>query len=269
MSSRYKNIPAWLRELFFVTDFFSWLFALLSRLAEPLMLLSVLYVIAEQGVPAIATPALHNLSVGIMICSPEIILPGAFVVARQAEQYSRLLFTVCWCFVALTLVTLVSLFVWHMAGDIKAWLMSARCATAFAYSILMRVMSHGLQASSEQQSEQEANAASSSEQDTIHRLVERIEQLSITMTQITTTVTEITARPHQDQLTIPERTATNEIESTLLATNSESEQNPNTVERIRSALNSNPALTDRELAARVGIAASTANKWRKRIDQSA
>lgn len=152
MASRYNRVPVWLKELTFVTDFFSWLFALFSRLAEPFMLLSVLYVIAEAGVPSIASPGLHNLSVAIMICSPEIILPGAFVVARQSQQYSRLLYIVCWCFVALTLVTLVSLFVWHMSGDERAWLMSARCATAFAYSILMRVMFQGSQASSEQQS---------------------------------------------------------------------------------------------------------------------
>lgn len=257
---RYKSIPAWLRELYFVTDFFSWLFALLSRLAEPFMLLAVLYVVAEAGVPSLSSPALHNLSVAIMICSPEIILPGAFVVARQAEQYSRLLFTVCWCFVALTLVTLVSLFVWRMSGDTRAWLMSARCATAFAYSILMRVMSHSLQT----ERGQEANTASKSEHEAIHTLIERIEQLSLTVTQITTTVTEIKS----EQLSIPERTSTNEIESTLLAANSESEQEANNLERIRSALLSNPDATDRELAFLVGVAPSTANKWRKRIESA-
>jgi hypothetical protein len=255
---RYKSIPLWLKELAFVTDFFSWLFALLSRLAEPFMLLSVLYVVAEAGVPSISSPALHNLSIAIMICSPEIILPGAFVVARQSQQYSRLLFTVCWCFVTLTLVTLVSLFVWRMTGEERAWLMSARCATAFAYSILMRVISHG----SQEQSEQTEQSANKSEQEAIQQLLERIEKLTIT-------VTEITTRPQHEQLSIPERTITNEIDSTLLATNSESEQEANNVERIRSVLTSNPVITDRELAAIAGVAPSTANKWRKRIEQSA
>lgn len=258
---RYKSIPAWLRELYFVTDFFSWLFALLSRLAEPFMLLSVLYVVAEAGVPSITSPALHNLSVAIMICSPEIILPGAFVVARQSQQYSKLLYAVCWCFVALTLVTLVSLFVWRMSGDTRAWLMSARCATAFAYSILMRVMFHPQQEQSEQ-------AASNHEQEAIHTLIARVEQLAITVTQITTTVTEISTRPQLEQLSLPERTSTNEIDSSLLATNSESEQEANNLERIRSALLSNPDATDRELASLVGVAPSTANKWRKRIESA-
>ena len=141
--ARYTRIPSWLRDLAFVTDFFSWLFALCSRLAEPLMLLCTLYIVAEAGVPAIALPALHNLAIGIMICAPEIILPGSFVVAARAQEHARLLFAVCWIFVGLTLLTLISLFVWHFTGTSLAWLMCARCAAAVGYSILMRVMSHG------------------------------------------------------------------------------------------------------------------------------
>src|SRR6266446_3130411 len=134
-----------LKDLHFVPDFFSWLFALFSRLAEPLMLLCTLYIVAEAGVPTIALPALHNLAIGILICAPEIILPGSFVVASRAQEHARLLFAVCWTFVALTLLTLISLFVWHFAGALLAWLMCARCAAAVGYSILMRVMSHGQQ----------------------------------------------------------------------------------------------------------------------------
>ncbi len=54
-----------------------------------------------------------------------------------------MLFAMCWLFVVLTLVTLVSLFVWHLEGVSLQWLMCARCAAAVGYSILMRVMSHG------------------------------------------------------------------------------------------------------------------------------
>src|SRR6266568_7354318 len=134
-----------LRELDFLSAFFSWFFMLLTRLAEPLMLLATLYVIAEAGVPAIALPALHNLAIGIMICAPEIILPGSFVVAARAQEHARLLFAICWIFVGLTLLTLISLFVWHFTGTSLAWLMCARCAAAVGYSILMRVMAHGQQ----------------------------------------------------------------------------------------------------------------------------
>jgi hypothetical protein len=105
-----------------------------------------------------------------------------------------------------------------------------------------------------EQHEQEANTTSGHEQEAIQQLVERIEKLTIT-------VTEITTRPQHEQLSIPERIVSSESE--------QSEQDTNTVERIRSALNSNPDVTDRELAAIVGVAPSTANKWRKRIEQSA
>src|SRR5207248_4492343 len=104
--------------------------------------LSNLYVIAEAGVPAISNPALHNLPSGIMITAAEIILPGSFVVASRTQEHARILFAVCWLFVILTLVTLVSLFVWHLSGTALAWLMCTRCAAAVGYSILMRVMSH-------------------------------------------------------------------------------------------------------------------------------
>ena len=132
-----------LKELDFLSAFFSWFFMLLTRLSEPLMLLATLYVIAEAGVPAIALPALHNLALGIMITAPEIILPGSFVVASRTQEHARILFAVCWIFVLLTLVTLISLFVWHLSGTSLAWLMCARCAAAVGYSILMRVISHG------------------------------------------------------------------------------------------------------------------------------
>lgn len=139
---RYDRLPQWLRDLQFVTDFFSWLFALFSRLAEPFMLLCTLYIVAEAGVPAIAVPALHDTAIGIMICAPEVILPGSFVVASRAQDHARLLYAICWTFVSLTLLTLISLFVWHFTGEALAWLMCARCAAAVGYSILMRVMHH-------------------------------------------------------------------------------------------------------------------------------
>jgi len=132
-----------LQELDFLSAFFSWFFMLLTRLSEPLMLLATLYVVAEAGVPAIAVAVLHNLAIGVMITAPEVILPGAFVVASRSQEYARMLFAMCWLFVVLTLVTLVSLFVWHLEGASLQWLMCARCAAAVGYSILMRVMSHG------------------------------------------------------------------------------------------------------------------------------
>ena len=204
--ARYARIPSWLRDLAFVTDFFSWLFALCSRLAEPLMLLCTLYIVAEAGVPAIALPALHNLAIGIMICAPEIILPGSFVVAARAQEHARLLFTVCWIFVGLTLLTLISLFVWHFTGTSLAWLMCARCAAAVGYSILMRVMSHGrdqvqmvsVPSLTERLTEIEAN---------LQRMTS--ERIAETEQRITTTLQEFTERIERtsnEQNTVPDLT---------------------------------------------------------------
>lgn len=136
-----------IQELEIVSSFFSWLFMLFTRLAEPFMLLATLYVIAETGVPAIALPALHSLSIGVMITSPELLLPGAFVVASKAREQQRkqaqLLYLTCWLFVTLTLATLLDLFLLHLSGPGLAALMFMRCGMAVSYSILMRTMHHG------------------------------------------------------------------------------------------------------------------------------
>ncbi len=135
-----------IKDLDFLSRFFSWFFMLLTRLSEPLMLLATLYIIAQAGVPSISVQALYNLCIGIMITAPEVILPGSFVVASQArsrgERHARVLLWVCWAFVGLTMLTLISLFVWHFSGIPLEWLMCARCAAAVGYSVLMRVMSH-------------------------------------------------------------------------------------------------------------------------------
>jgi len=90
-----------IKELQFISSFFSWFFMLLSRLAEPCMLLAVLYVVIEAGIPVVATATLHNLAVAVMIAAPEIILPGAFVISKQAKEHgqeNRPLLAIC-CYV--------------------------------------------------------------------------------------------------------------------------------------------------------------------------
>src|ERR1051326_7061289 len=113
----WRRIRDELARLEFLSRFFSWFFMLLSRLAEPLMLVSILYIVIEAGVPRLAVYVLHETTVAIMISAPEIILPGAFAIAAQSRAAGkpyRLLYTVSWCFVALTGVTLLSLFVFHL-----------------------------------------------------------------------------------------------------------------------------------------------------------
>ena len=118
---------------------------LCSRLAEPCMLLATIYIIIEAGISGAAVPALHNLSVAIMIAAPEIILPGAFVVAKLAKEKgeeARPLSIICWLFVTLTLTTLASLFLFHFDKTAIAVIMCARCAVGVGYSILVRMLSH-------------------------------------------------------------------------------------------------------------------------------
>src|SRR5258708_37094060 len=106
-----------IKELQFISAFFSWFFMLLSRLAEPCMLLAVLYVIIEAGIPQVTTATLHTIAVAVMIAAPEIILPGAFVITNHAKEHgqeNRPLLAICWLFVLLTLITLLSLFVLHL-----------------------------------------------------------------------------------------------------------------------------------------------------------
>src|SRR5579872_6097832 len=87
-----------------LSSVFSWLFMLAARLAEPVMLLSVMYVIAEAGVPSLGSVLLQDIAVAALITAPEIILPGSFVVAAQAraagDRKATLLYVMCWAFVA-------------------------------------------------------------------------------------------------------------------------------------------------------------------------
>jgi len=294
-----------LKELDFLSAFFSWFFMLLTRLSEPLMLLATLYVIAEAGVPAIALPALHNLAIGIMITAPEIILPGSFVVASRTQEHARILFAVCWLFVLLTLITLVSLFVWHLSGTPLAWLMCARCAAAVGYSILMRVMSHGrdqvqmvsIPSLTEQLTGIEANL----QRMTSERIAETEQRITTTLQAqpdmsllLAQVVEQLDARYMKRMETLIERT----VEQVKVSSVQQSEQrnsgrarlsivNGSSVDvntsgeiqalpvdtpdsdigqQIRALLLEDGTLSARALAAQIGCSPTTASKWKSRIE---
>lgn len=143
-----KRFDIWqaLKDLEFVTTFFTWLFRLMARLAEPLMTLSTIYVIVEAGVPSVSVNWLHWLAVGIMISAPEVILPGGFILANelhtQGNKRSWVLYAMCWIFVVLTAGTLADLFIWHFQGAALSTLMWVRCAAAVGYSVLFRVITY-------------------------------------------------------------------------------------------------------------------------------
>ena|SRR5579884_87890 len=140
-----KTMMQHLADLEFISVGFSWFLLLLNRLAEPLMLVSTLYAIAEAGVPALSMAGLHLLATTILITSPEIILPGAFVLASQERAAGRpykVLFGMCWAFVGLMVFTLASLFIFHFDTTWLSVLMWARCITSVSYSIYIRTRSH-------------------------------------------------------------------------------------------------------------------------------
>jgi hypothetical protein len=133
-------------DLHFITAFFTWLFLLLSRLAEPLMTLSAIYIILCAGIPQWKLDGLYNTGVAVMIGAPEVILPGSFVLAGQysarGDVRAKLLYWVSWFFVLLTFLTLGDLFLFHWPQDAVSILMWGRCAVSISYSILLRVLTH-------------------------------------------------------------------------------------------------------------------------------
>ncbi len=133
-------------ELEFVTAFFTWLFMAASRLAEPLMSISAIYIILCAGIPTWKITGLYNTGEAIMIAAPEIILPGAFVLAGQAsarqDKKAWMLHSISWLFVGLTFLTLADLFIFHFSGNGLNIIMWARCAVGIGYSILLRVLTH-------------------------------------------------------------------------------------------------------------------------------
>jgi len=136
-----------IQELNFISAFFGWLFLLASRLAEPLMTISAIYIILCAGIPGWKLQGLYDSGEAVLIAAPEVILPGAFILAGQEREHGNkqawLLDVLCWLFVILTAVTLATLFLWQ--GP-PAWIMSTimwgRCVVSIGYSILLRVTTH-------------------------------------------------------------------------------------------------------------------------------
>jgi hypothetical protein len=118
----------------------------------------------------------------------------------------------------------------------------------------------------DEQATNDVNAPMSTPTDEVlNRLVEQVSVLAISVTQITTTVTQIT---QSEQKALPERAGANgqtEISARTLVESEQGEQDTSIGERIKMALASNTALSDRELATLVGCSPSTANKWKRRI----
>lgn len=136
-----------LHSLAFITRGGNWLFLLLSRLAEPLMFLSVLYVIAETILPALFVSSLlmtlSRICLIILNLAPEIILPGCFMQAGLADKSQAWKFkSMGVVFLLLTFVTLAS-FIWQFPAGVVNVILFFRCSAGVLYSLLVRMTPQG------------------------------------------------------------------------------------------------------------------------------
>jgi hypothetical protein len=141
--TRREIIKQELATLAFITRGGNWLFLLLSRLAEPLMFLSVLYVIAETVLPGLfkARMLLDISSACIIVLNtaPEVILPGCFMQANQAPEGQAWMYKAMgWVFIGLTFITLAS-FIWSFPAGAVSVILFFRCAAGVLYSLLVRM----------------------------------------------------------------------------------------------------------------------------------
>jgi hypothetical protein len=135
-------------ELPFIPATSNWLKLLCSLLAEPLMFVSSLCIIAETVLPGAATwpGLLLNGPKTVMSLAPEIILPGCFQQAQHAQHNGdsikgTLLFCLCALFGLLTLITLAS-FIWHFSGAIANLILFIRCGAGISYTIILNISGH-------------------------------------------------------------------------------------------------------------------------------
>jgi hypothetical protein len=135
-------------ELPFIPAISNWLKLLLSLLAEPLMFVSSLCIIAETVLPEATTwpNVLLNGPKTVMSLAPEIILPGCFQQAQRARHNGdgikeNLLFCLCALFGLLTLVTLAS-FIWHFSAAIANLILFIRCGAGISYTIILNISGH-------------------------------------------------------------------------------------------------------------------------------
>jgi hypothetical protein len=141
--TRREIVKQELATLAFITRGGNWLFLLLSRLAEPLMFLSVLYVIAETVLPSLFKAhmllGISSACIIVLNTAPEVILPGCFMQASMAEEDQAWMYkTMGSVFIGLTFITLAS-FIWEFPAGAVSVILFFRCAAGVLYSLLVRM----------------------------------------------------------------------------------------------------------------------------------
>ena len=200
-------------KLPFIPATSNWLKLLCSLLAEPLMFVSSLCIIAETVLPGVPTwpSILLNGPKIVMSLAPEIILPGCFQQAQRAQRTGdvikgNLLFCLCALFGLLTLITLAS-FIWHFSGAIANFILFIRCGAGISYTIILNISGHDEHATDLSQ------LPSSPEYD------DRIDQLTQTVNMLTTqltTVLSITQNNHFLVSPFQEASPTTQVSETPL-----------------------------------------------------
>jgi len=153
--TRKEIIKEELVTLAFITRGGNWLFLLLSRLAEPLMFLSVLYVIAETVLPGLFKAhmllGISNACIIILNTAPEVILPGCFMQSAQAPEGQAWMYKAMgWVFIGLTFITLAS-FIWQFPTGAVSVILFFRCAAGVLYSLLVRMTPGRIESASHRQ----------------------------------------------------------------------------------------------------------------------
>lgn len=137
-----------LADLSFIPIISDWLELLASRLAQPMMFIASLWIIAETTVPGADawSPWLNTLTMTVMSMAPEVISPGCFIQAGRAhkegkENRAKLLFTLFGTCLALLGIT-IAVAVWKLD---KAWpwviglILFIRCGVGIAYTVILKI----------------------------------------------------------------------------------------------------------------------------------
>lgn len=176
-------------ELPFIPAASNWLKLLLSLLAEPLMFVSSLYIVAETVIPGAAnwSGPLTNGTNTVMSLAPEIILPGCFQQAQHAMVHENkvrayLLYGLCILFGTMTLLTLAS-FVWHFTEIVGGALLFIRCGSGIGYTIILNIS--GPDTTQTQQPQRLHPPADTVDKAQFDQLTDMVNRLATQVTQVT------------------------------------------------------------------------------------
>lgn len=142
------DLSSALADLSFIPIVSDWLELLASRLAQPMMFIASLWIIAETTVPGadVWSPWLNTLTMTAMSMAPEVISPGCFIQAGRArkegkENRAKLLFTLFGTCLGLLGIT-IAVAVWHLDAafpPVTGLILFIRCGVGIAYTVILKI----------------------------------------------------------------------------------------------------------------------------------